>query len=64
MSLKVLEKAECEALGMGLFLGVAEASAEPPKFIHLTYTPKGMHAVRSRGSAQPDGGQSNVECEL
>ena len=41
MSLKVLEKAECEKMGMGSFLGVAEASDEPPKFIHLTYTPKG-----------------------
>lgn len=40
MSLKVLEKDECEKLGMGSFLGVAEASDEPPKFIHLTYTPK------------------------
>lgn len=38
---QVLEKAECEALGMGLYLGVAEASGEPPKFIHLTYTPQG-----------------------
>ncbi|KAL4431101.1 hypothetical protein ABPG75_006357 [Micractinium tetrahymenae] len=41
MKLEVLEKAECEKLGMGLYLGVAEASQEPPKFIHLTYTPKG-----------------------
>jgi len=41
MSLKVLEKDECEKLGMGAFLGVAEASEEPPKFIHLTYTPPG-----------------------
>ena len=40
MSLKVLEKDECTAMGMGSFLGVAEASDEPPKFIHLTYTPK------------------------
>lgn len=39
MSLKVLEKAECEELKMGAYLGVAEASEEPPKFIHLTYTP-------------------------
>lgn len=39
MSLKVLEKAECEALGMGSYLGVAEASDQPPKFIHLTYKP-------------------------
>ncbi|PNH00126.1 putative cytosol aminopeptidase, partial [Tetrabaena socialis] len=40
-TLKVYEKEECMAMGMGLFLGVAEASAEPPKFIHLKYTPKG-----------------------
>ena len=40
MSLKVLEKDDCEKLGMGLYLGVAEASKEAPKFIHLTYTPK------------------------
>jgi len=41
MSLRVLEKAECAELGMGAFLGVAEASEQPPKFIHLTYTPPG-----------------------
>jgi leucyl aminopeptidase len=29
LQLTVLEKAECEALGMGLYLGVAEASQEP-----------------------------------
>ena len=39
MKVKVLEKKECEKMGMGSFLGVAEASDEPPKFIHLTYTP-------------------------
>ena len=44
---QVLEKAECEALGMGLYLGVAEAADEPPKFIHLTYTPGG--ALRCAG---------------
>ena len=39
MKLEVLEKEQCEALGMGCYLGVSEASKEPPKFIHLTYTP-------------------------
>ena len=38
---QVLEREECEKLGMGLYLGVAECSALPPKFIHLTYTPSG-----------------------
>jgi leucyl aminopeptidase len=41
MELKVLERAECEALGMGAFLGVSLASDLPPKFIHLTYKPQG-----------------------
>ncbi|KAG2430377.1 hypothetical protein HYH02_013739 [Chlamydomonas schloesseri] len=45
-SLKVYEKAECEAMNMGLYLGVSEASAEPPKFIHLKYAPKGGSAAR------------------
>ncbi len=40
-TLKVLEQAECEALGMGAFLCVSQASEMPPKFIHLTYTPSG-----------------------
>lgn len=39
--LQVLEAEECAALGMGCFLGVAEASHEPAKFIHLTYSPPG-----------------------
>jgi leucyl aminopeptidase len=38
-SLEVLEAADCAKLGMGCFLGVAEASSEPAKFIHLTYKP-------------------------
>ncbi|MBT9317111.1 leucyl aminopeptidase [Leptothoe spongobia] len=41
LTLKVLEQAECEELGMGAYLGVAMASEMPPKFIHLTYTPAG-----------------------
>jgi leucyl aminopeptidase len=38
---KVLEHADCAKLGMGAFLGVAQGSQEPPKFIHLTYAPRG-----------------------
>ena len=44
----MLEKAECEALGMGSFLGVSEASDEPPKFIHLTYTPRENSAAAKK----------------
>ena len=41
LKLEVLERKDCEKLGMGAYLGVAQASDEPPKFIHLTYSPKG-----------------------
>ena len=41
LSLKVLEQADCEALGMGAYLGVSQGACEPPKFIHLQYTPAG-----------------------
>ena len=39
--IEILEKADCEKLGMGSFLGVAQASDLPPKFIHMTYQPQG-----------------------
>jgi leucyl aminopeptidase len=42
LSLEILEKEDCEKLGMGAFLGVAMASDLPPKFIHLTYKPQGI----------------------
>ncbi|MGB3297636.1 MAG: leucyl aminopeptidase [Phormidesmis sp.] len=40
LSLTILEREQCEALGMGAYLGVAQASDLPPRFIHLTYRPK------------------------
>ena len=46
LELKVLERADCEALGMGSYLAVAQGSDLPPKFIHLTYRPAG--AVQRR----------------
>jgi leucyl aminopeptidase len=36
-------------MNMGLYLGVAEASMEPPAFIHLTYKPKGEVKKKVRG---------------
>lgn len=43
---EILEQADCEALGMGSFLAVGRGSAQPPKFIHLTYKPAGGSAVK------------------
>ena len=41
MTCQILEREDCEKMGMGCYLGVAECSELPPKFIHLTYRPKG-----------------------
>jgi leucyl aminopeptidase len=46
LGVKVLDRAECEKLGMGAFLGVAAGSEQPPKFIHLTYAPPGRRRRR------------------
>lgn len=46
LKLEILEKEDCEKLGMGAFLGVAQASDLPPKFIHLIYEPP--HAPRRK----------------
>lgn len=56
----ILEREDCEKLGMGAFLGVAQASELPPKFIHLTYkpegTPKRKLAIIGKGLTFDSGG--------
>ncbi|BDA39291.1 leucyl aminopeptidase [Candidatus Atelocyanobacterium thalassae] len=42
LEIEILERDECVKLGMGAFLGVAQASDLPPKFIHLTYKPESI----------------------
>jgi leucyl aminopeptidase len=46
LELRVLDRAECQKLGMGAFLGVAAGSAQPPRFLHLTYAPGGRRRKR------------------
>jgi leucyl aminopeptidase len=46
LALKVYDRAQCERMGMGAFLGVAAGSEQPPKFIHLTYAPSRRAARR------------------
>ncbi len=41
LDIKILEREECAAKGMGAFLAVAQGSELLPKFIHLTYKPQG-----------------------
>ena len=60
LGLKVFDRAECQKMGMGLFLGVAAGSEQPPKFIHLSYTPSGRRrrrvAVIGKGITFDSGG--------
>jgi leucyl aminopeptidase len=60
LEIQILEQAECEKLGMGAFLGVAQASDLPPKFIHLTYrpvgTPRKKLAIVGKGLTFDSGG--------
>jgi leucyl aminopeptidase len=41
LEVKVLGPKECQKLGMGMYLAVAQGSDEEPRFIHLAYKPKG-----------------------
>lgn len=55
MRLEVLSAEDCAARGMGLFLAVARGStANPPHFVHLTYTPKGGEDCAISASFVPD----------
>ncbi|MDY6804615.1 MAG: leucyl aminopeptidase [Cyanobacteriota bacterium] len=60
MEIEILEREDCEKLGMGAFLGVAQASDLPPKFVHLTYkpegTPKRKLAIVGKGLTFDSGG--------
>ena len=46
LRLHVFDRAECRKMGMGAFLGVAAGSEQPPKFIHLAYSPAGRPKKR------------------
>ena len=48
LELKILGPKECEKLGMGMYLAVAQGSDEEPRFIHLTYRPKGKATPKKR----------------
>ncbi len=41
VQVKVFNKRQIEAMGMGALLGVNRGSHQPPYFLHLTYRPKG-----------------------
>ncbi|KAI7752254.1 hypothetical protein M8C21_001332 [Ambrosia artemisiifolia] len=45
-SVKILDAEQCKELKMGSYLGVAAASANPPKFIHLCYKPTSVNVKK------------------
>ena len=49
VSAEVLDEKQIENLGMGMFLGVARGSAEPPRLLVLKYAPSGAPADRTLG---------------
>ena len=42
LEVRVLDEAAIKALGMGLVIGVAQGSIEPPRVLTLAHTPKGV----------------------
>jgi len=48
MKCKVMDAKECEAMGMGAYLGVARGSETEPQFIHLTYTPPNKSNIKKK----------------
>src|SRR5262245_25476621 len=40
LRVRILDRAACQRMGMGAFLGVNRGSVEPPRFIHLAYVPR------------------------
>jgi leucyl aminopeptidase len=59
---EVFDLEECERRSMGLYLAVGRGSAEPPKFIHMTYKPKaaskGRVCLIGKGVTFDSGGYS------
>ena len=49
MSAEILDEKQIEKLGMGLFLGVARGSLEPPRLLVLKYEPEGAPADKTLG---------------
>ncbi|MBI3993781.1 MAG: leucyl aminopeptidase [Candidatus Lambdaproteobacteria bacterium] len=61
LKFKALERKQLEAMGMGLFMGVAKGSRQPPKLILLEYRPRGATrtlAIVGKGITFDSGGIS------
>ncbi|MBK7644219.1 MAG: leucyl aminopeptidase [Planctomycetes bacterium] len=41
IAVQILDEVDMKKMGMGLLLGVAQGSRQPPRLVHLSYKPKG-----------------------
>jgi len=61
LAVEVFDRAACTALGMGLYLAVAQGSTQEPRFIHLAWTPPGARrrvVIVGKGITFDSGGLS------
>lgn len=62
VQVQILDEDDMKKLGMGLLLGVAQGSRQPPRLLHLTYKPKtrakGVVALVGKGLTFDSGGIS------
>ena len=61
VSVEVFDRAGCAALGMGLYLAVAQGSTQEPRFVHLAWTPPGARrrvVIVGKGITFDSGGLS------
>jgi len=61
LTVEILDRAGCAALGMGLFLAVAQGSTQEPRFVHLAWTPPGARrrvVIVGKGITFDSGGLS------
>lgn len=53
LKFEVLERRDLEKLGMGMFVGVAQGSQEPPKLIHVWWEPPAAGRGKGRKASAP-----------
>ena len=61
LTVEILDRARCAALGMGLYLAVAQGSTQEPRFVHLAWAPPGARrrvVIVGKGITFDSGGLS------
>lgn len=76
MTVEIWDEARCREEGMGGIIGVGQGSARPPRFIHMSWTPKGEPkghiGLVGKGitfdagglSIKPSSGMQTMRCDM